>query len=219
MITKLYPSILSCNVFDLKDNLNIVVQKNCNIIHIDMFDGIFVNNIGFGLAIIENIIDKYNYIKLDCHLATIDPEKWINILLKYKVYSISFHYESINSNEQCLKLINKIKDNNILCGIALKPKTAIKNILPYIDSCDFILLMTVEPGFGGQEFDYSVLNKISNLRKINKNIDIQVDGGINNETVNLVLNKGANIIVSGSYIFNGNNIENNINTLKKILNI
>ena len=64
MITKLYPSILSCNVFDLKDNLNIVVQKNCNIIHIDMFDGIFVNNIGFGLAIIENIIDKYNYINL-----------------------------------------------------------------------------------------------------------------------------------------------------------
>ena len=79
--------------------------------------------------------------------------------------------------------------------------------------------MTVEPGFGGQEFNYSVLNKISNLRKINKNIVIQVDGGINNETVNLVLDKGANIIVSGSYIFNGNNVENNINTLKKILNI
>ena len=217
MSIQIYPSLLAADFTNLEREINEVKNAGIDTLHIDIMDGVFVNNIAIGFPIIDSIVEKIPGIKLDCHFMTIDPKKWIEILINNNnlkcINSISFHVETVNY-EKCCELINKIKSNSVKCGLALKPKTDISEIFNYTNLVDFILIMTVEPGFGGQKFIPSCLEKIKILRKFNSNINIQVDGGINLDNCKNVIDAGANMIVSGSTIFNSTDKLTIVNKLK-----
>jgi len=190
------PSILSADFGKLNEEIA-SVAKYADLIHCDVMDGCFVPNITFGNEVIKCIKSAK---PLDVHLMIVKPEKHIEAFAKCneKISMISFHLEA---TKQPKKIIKEIKDFGIKAGIAIKPKTPLKKILLFLDCLDFVLIMTVEPGFGGQKFMQSMLPKIKELRELAPDIDIEVDGGINAKTAKLAVKAGANILVSGSYIF------------------
>lgn len=200
-------SILGIN--EIKEKLEEIDNTTCDYIHIDIMDGIFVPN-----KVEYNNEYRFNK-KIDIHLMVEDVEKYIE---KYKILNptyITFHFE-INQNIK--KIIEKIKENNIKVGISIKPNTDINLIKPYLNMIDLVLVMSVEPGFGGQKFIENSTNKINTLKKIREENNykylIEVDGGINIDTIDKV--KNADIKVVGSYITNSQNYQEKIDTLKKI---
>tara|TARA_Y100001970_G_C13993246_1_gene729327 strand:+ start:92 stop:742 length:651 start_codon:yes stop_codon:yes gene_type:complete len=202
MKIKVAPSILAANFANLDKEIRLIDDGECDSIHCDIMDGHFVPNISFGSDIVKsirNISKKY----LDVHLMINNAENYINQFVNAGADNITFHIES---TKDPLLIINEIKKFNVNVGIAIKPNTDLKEIMHIIDNVDLILIMTVEPGFGGQKFLNSQLKKINEVRNIvTKNsykIDIQVDGGINNVTAQKCKEAGANILVAGSYIFN-----------------
>ena len=189
------PSILSADFGKLNEEIASVA--NADLIHCDVMDGFFVPNITFGNEVIKCIKSAR---PLDVHLMIARPERHIEAFAKAnrRTKMISFHIEATN---QPKKAIKEIKDFGIKAGIAIKPKTSLNRILPFLDRINFVLIMSVEPGFGGQKFIQGVLPKIERIRKLAPEIDIEVDGGINAGTSKLAVKAGANILVSGSFIF------------------
>lgn len=178
-------------------------------------DGHFVPNISFGPHVV-NCIKKIVNVPLEVHLMISHP---LNFLHKFSSSNtIIFHYES---NDNPFEVIDKIKRMNQFVGISIKPRTSIDQIIPFLDYVDLVLIMTVEPGFGGQSFMHNQIEKIKKLRKIvdskRLNVEIEVDGGINYETGKICAEKGASILVSGSYIFSSDNINGRINLLKSVI--
>ena len=165
-------------------------------------DGHFVNNIAFGVPVIKSL-KKVSKLIFDVHLMIENPEKYIEVFLNSGADIITVHYEAGKNIKRDLDLIKKF--NKKAC-VAIKPETEAKKIFDLLDRIDMVLVMTVEPGFGGQKIIYETLDKISEINKFalknNINIDIEADGGINFDNVRLVLNSGANIIVVGSALFN-----------------
>lgn len=206
---KIAPSILSADFSILKEELSKI--KTADYLHIDVMDMHFVPNLTFGSKLIKDI-KKHTNIPFDIHLMVDSPEQWVPLVKDYADI-ITIHYES------CIhihKIIQEIKKYNRKVGIALNPSTD-ENVLKYLlDDIDLILVMTVNPGFGGQSFIESQLEKIKNIKNMikNKNILIEVDGGINEKTGKLCIKQGANILVAGSFIFNNENYENAIKILK-----
>ncbi len=192
-----------------KDTINLIDKSIADLIHVDLMDGeyVFENN----LDINEIINDLKDVSKpLDIHLMVNSPIKYIDILAKLKPYIITFHLDSLdNPNE----VINLIKDYNIKVGIAINPSDNINILNNYYDLIDYVLIMSVNPGKGGQLFQSEVLSKLKLLE--NKNLLLGIDGGINNNTIKYLHNYKIDIIVSGSYICNSNNYNEQINTLKK----
>ncbi|MBP3461316.1 MAG: ribulose-phosphate 3-epimerase [Bacilli bacterium] len=193
---------------DKKNNYKKIDNTNCDYIHLDIMDGIFVKN---KVDYNEEYLFKK---KLDIHLMVEDVKSYIEKYKKLNPQYITFHLEvKQNINE----LINLIKDNNIKVGISIKPNTNINEIIPYLSLIDLVLVMSVEPGKGGQEFIESSIYKINELKRIkeekNFNYLIEVDGGINKDTINKV--KNADIKVVGSYITNSLDYEEKIDILKK----
>ena len=204
---KISTSILSSkNRIESIKKLN---NTNNDYLHIDAMDGIFVPNKQFNIEEINNL-KKYSKSKIDLHLMVEDPEYYIRLITKDNIEYITIHIE-INKNID--DLINKIKSLGYKVGISLKPNTPIKEIEKYLNKIDLVLIMSVEPGFGGQQFIETTIDKIKNLRKKNKDIIIEVDGGINNTTIELIKSY-ANIAVVGSYITNNNDYQKAINNLK-----
>lgn len=193
------PSLLAANFCELEKELKLVKEAGAKYIHLDVMDGSFVPNISFGLPVIESI-RKVSDLVFDVHLMIEKPEKYIDDFVKAGADIITFHIEA---TKHAHSVIQQIKKHNIKAGIAINPATSVELIKPIIDDVDMVLVMTVNPGFGGQKFIPSTLQKIKEVRTLKPNIDIEVDGGINNETAKLVLEAGANILVAGSYIFNG----------------
>ncbi len=205
---KIAPSILAADFSKLREEIKDVENAGADIIHLDVMDGHFVPNITFGPVVVKGI-RKLTDLPLDAHLMITDPEKYAERFIEAGSNMISFHIETVSSPEI---LIDKLKKKNVKVGIAVNPETPIKSALPFLDSIDYILIMSVHPGFYGQEFIPSVLDKVRDLKR-SKEVEIEVDGGINDKTKEQVIEAGVDIIVSGAYIFKS---ENRINAIKKL---
>jgi ribulose-phosphate 3-epimerase len=211
-MTKIAASILSADLSNLEAEIKALEEAGADMIHIDVMDGHFVPNLTFGAGLIKDI-RKHTSLPFDVHLMIQDPEKWISIYADCGADIITIHPESTIHLD---RTISQIKSCGIKAGISLLPTTPI-NVLEFIiDKIDLILIMTVNPGFGGQKFLPGQLKKISDIASIIEKTDIMlaVDGGINNETGALCTANGANMLISGNYVFNGNYKER-INSLKK----
>lgn len=199
---KIAPSILSCDFANLAEEIKSVSQSGADYIHIDVMDGHFVPNITLGPVIVKSV-RSYTSVPFDVHLMIENAEKYIKLFAEAGADIITFHIEAVNDS---LEMISLIKSFGKKVGVSLKPNTAAESILGIIDLVDLVLLMTVEPGFGGQSFMESQLPKIRDLRSMinnskNTNIELAVDGGINDHTAKLVIDAGANVLVAGAYIF------------------
>lgn len=211
------PSILSADYLELKKDIE--AFKECSNIwfHLDIMDGHFVPNITFGPVILKNIHKITNH-KLDAHLMVTNPEEYIEWLKPTNIYNFTYHYEVFENESNHFSLIDKIKKNYQSVGISLKPKTQPEVLsIELLKKLDLVLIMTVEPGFGGQNFMPDCAEKIKFFAEIKKthnlNFQIQVDGGINETTAKTCFDYGANNLVAGSFIF-----KNNLNEYKSIIN-
>lgn len=211
---KIAPSILSANFAKLGDEISQVSSAGADYIHIDVMDGSFVPNITIGNEVVKSIRSCTN-LPFDVHLMINNPDLHIKNFAESGADIITIHAEASTHLDRSLNLI---KSFNKKVGVSIVPSTN-ENVLDYIlDKVDLILVMTVNPGFGGQKFLTSQLQKIYNIRqkinKIDRNIDLEVDGGINHETYKMAIEAGANILVSGSYIFGNKNYAQAISSLK-----
>lgn len=214
MNTIVSASILSADLCNLGRDIKRAEEAGCDYIHFDVMDGVFVNNISYGIPVLKSV-SSVAHITLDVHLMIVDPEKYIRQFAEAGADIITFHYEATSD---CGKVIDLIHSYGKKAGVSVKPDTPVSVLYPYLDRIDMILVMTVEPGFGGQGFIYGTLEKISELKaeleKKDINIPIQVDGGINNKTALDVKKCGASILVAGSYLFNAADMKNAVELLR-----
>ncbi len=211
-MTLISPSLLSADFLNLTKEINLLEQSGADLLHLDIMDGHFVPNLTFGPNIVKSIRDITN-LPLDVHLMINKPENWIKIYADIGADIITIHPESTLHLDRTLSLI---KEHNIKAGVALLPTTSV-NILDYIlDKIDLILVMSVNPGFSGQKFMDNQLAKIKQISQliIYTDILLAVDGGINNITSKSCIDNGANILISGNYIFTGN-YQERISNLKQ----
>jgi len=207
------PSILSADFANLERDIKIVEDNGADWIHVDVMDGHFVPNITIGVPVVKSL-KKITKLPLDVHLMIENPDKYIEPFAKAGADILTFHYEAVKENE-IAELIKKIKSYEIKAGISIKPKTRPDVLLPYFDITDMVLVMTVEPGFGGQSFMSDCAEKIKFIRQNTpENLIIQVDGGINAQTGKICKDFGANSLVAGSYVYGAEDIAQAINSLK-----
>ncbi len=188
-------------MLDFRNEIRKLEKSDIDMLHFDVMDGIFVNNITFGLPVLQQV-RKATDMTLDVHLMIADPLKYIKKFADFGADIISFHIESQSNT---LETIKAIKECGIKAALAVKPATPAEDIFEYLPYLDMVLVMTVEPGFGGQSFMPETVDKIRSLREkislLGLETDIEVDGGINDKTVPVVMDAGANVFVSGSYLF------------------
>lgn len=215
-MNRLAPSILAADFAVLGDQVQRAVQAGADDIHIDVMDGMFVPSISFGMPVISSI-RKVTDCPFDVHLMVQDPERYVEEFAKCGADSITVHAEACRHLDG---VIRQIKACGRKAGVALNPATPLEQLAYVVDKIDMVLLMTVNPGFGGQAFIDSSIPKIRRLRnwleKEKLSVDIQVDGGINKTTLPRVLEAGANVIVAGSAVFGGD-IAQNVKILKDIM--
>ena len=208
---KISPSILSSDFSKLGCDVEKVEKGGAEYLHIDVMDGVFVPNISLG-ACVQKSIRKQSKMVFDTHLMIVDPIRYVEDFYKAGSDIITIHYESCDNVEETLK---KIRDLGMKAGLSIKPKTPVEVIKPLIGQFDMLLIMSVEPGFGGQSFIPESLDKIKEAREILPELDIEVDGGINADNINEVVKAGANVIVAGSAIFGHEDVTAAIETLRK----
>ena len=211
---KIAPSILSADFSKLGQEIQDLDKSNCDYIHIDVMDGHFVPNLTIGPDVVKSL-RKYTKKVFDVHLM-IDPvQEFIPQFIEAGADIITIHHEI---SEEVIESLELIKKNKKKVGISIKPLTPAKVIHKYLEIIDLVLIMTVEPGFGGQQLIKSQIEKIKEIRKIigNRNIDIEVDGGVNLKNAKELKKAGANILVSGSTIFKSENYQETIDILRKL---
>ena len=198
---KVSASVLSADMLRLENEIRKMEDSGIDMLHFDVMDGVFVNNISYGLPILQ-AVDGCTDMFLDVHLMITDPLKYIKRFADCGADLITFHLESQSDVRETIKAI---RECGVKASISIKPGTPAEAVFEYLPLVDMVLVMTVEPGFGGQSFIYDTLDKIRSIRsKINElglSADVEVDGGINAETAPLVREAGANVLVSGSYLF------------------
>ncbi|MDC7279810.1 MULTISPECIES: ribulose-phosphate 3-epimerase [Pseudobutyrivibrio] len=199
----LAPSILSADFGILKEQLELIDEAGAQYVHFDVMDGVFVPSISFGLPVLRTI-RKYTDRLFDVHLMIVDPERYIKDFVDAGADIITVHAEACKHLDATIDLIKK---SGVMAGVAINPATPISQIMHVLEKVDMVLIMTVNPGFGGQSLIPYTIDKVRELsvmaRQRKLKIDIEVDGGINEDTIEDVLEAGANIIVAGSAVFNG----------------
>jgi len=199
---KLLPSLLAADFANLATEITTVEKTQIDLHHIDVMDGHFVPNISFGPVVLD-AVNKIAQKPLDIHLMISHPAQYLEKFIAYNPEYICFHIEIADDIPE---LIKRIKASKIKVGIALKPGTAVATVLPYLSLIDMVLVMSVEPGFGGQKFMSTAVAKIVELNTIisknNYNVEIEVDGGINKDTAKLCKDAGATMLVAGSTVYN-----------------
>ena len=213
---KISPSILSADFSNLGSEIKSLEKAGADLIHIDVMDGHFVPNITIGPVVI-NKLRSYTSLPFDVHLMISPVHNFIKTFAEAGSDIITIHPEATPNLEQSIK---EIRSYNKKVGISLNPETSIDKVMPFLDMIDLVLIMSVNPGFGGQKFMPEVLDKVKQLRKIQQEkslvFDIEIDGGINFENCKIAIDAGANILVSGTTVFKSNDgdIKKNINLLK-----
>ncbi|HZK70579.1 MAG TPA: ribulose-phosphate 3-epimerase [Clostridia bacterium] len=211
---KIAPSILSADFSRLGEHIKQLEACGADMIHIDVMDGMFVPNISFGIPVIKSI-RKLTKLPFDVHLMIEEPSRYVEDFVKAGADIITVHYET---DRHIDRTINYIKSFGIKAGVALNPATPVALIKDLISNLDMVLIMSVNPGFGGQKYIKYCSDKIKEVRalsdKYNKDIMIQVDGGVDEINIGEVVSSGANVIVAGSAVFKNNEIEKNIKALR-----
>ena len=210
------PSLLSADFLNLKRDVEMLNRSEADWLHLDVMDGVFVPNISFGFPImnlLKDITDK----PLDVHLMIVQPEKFIDEVAALGAYMMNVHYEACTHLH---RTIHAIKDKGMKAGVTLNPHTPVSLLKDIIQDVDMILLMSVNPGFGGQKFIHNTLSKLDDLKNLiiqrNSHSLIEVDGGVDLETGRLLVNAGADVLVAGSFVFSAESPEERIHQLKML---
>jgi len=210
------PSLLSCDFANLQRDVEMINESQADWFHLDVMDGVFVPNISFGFPIIE-AVKKHSKKPLDVHIMIQNPDDYINTFKDLGVDILTVHYEACTHLH---RTIQAIKQTGMKAGVALNPHTPVSLLHDIISDLDLVLIMSVNPGFGGQKFIPNALNKVSELREISKfknpKLIIEVDGGVNLETGRELVLAGADALVAGSFVFNSSNPSKTISDLKSL---
>ncbi len=213
---KIAPSILSANFAKMGEEVQSLEKCGADVVHCDVMDGVFVNNITFGIKMVEDL-RKITSLPLDCHLMIVHPEKYVERFAKAGADIITVHWEACQDNLK--EVLALIKSTGVKCGAVINPDTPVDKIRDVILDCDMVLVMSVFPGFGGQKFIPSALDKLREIRAIidesGKDIDLEIDGGVTAENVEEIKAAGANVIVAGSAVFKAADRAKMIADLKK----
>ena len=209
------PSVLTADLLELKDSIKTLESAGADMLHLDVMDGNFVPNISFGLPVVESI-KKHTKLPLDVHLMIDQPLRYIERFAKFSDY-LGFHFEAGSPVEETLL---KIRSFGVKSCLTIKPATAPEDIFDYLPLCDMVLVMSVEPGFGGQKFLPLALDKLSKLRdEINRRglaTILEVDGGINETTAPLAASAGADVLVVGNYLFSADDMALRVREIKAL---
>lgn len=200
----LSPSILAADFWDLGEQVRAVERGGASYLHVDVMDGVFVPSISFGIPILEALKRKTTLL-LDVHLMIVEPERYIETFASLGADMINFHLEATEKPMEVIQMIRKLGKR---VGITIKPATPVSALEPYLKLVDMVLIMTVEPGFGGQSLMPDCVEKVRQLRKrtleLDLPLDIEVDGGVKEGNLQMILEAGANVIVAGSAVFGSN---------------
>ena len=216
MKVKISPSLLSANFINLEADIEMINKSECDWLHMDVMDGVFVPNISFGFPVLEAVGKKCKK-PLDVHFMIVHPEQYIQQTAKAGAMLMCVHYEAC---PHIHRVIQEIHNAGMKAGVAINPGTPVEVLQDIIEDVELVLIMSVNPGFGGQKFIPNALNKVSRLRqmidKSNSKAVIEVDGGVQGDNAKLLVDAGADVLVSGSYIFNAPNPLETIRQLKEI---
>ncbi|MBQ5910550.1 MAG: ribulose-phosphate 3-epimerase [Clostridia bacterium] len=214
-MVKLSPSVLTADFLTLKDMLKKFENSGVDMLHLDVMDGIFVPNISFGVPVIKSV-KAHTSIPIDVHLMIDRPHRYIKEFAEVADW-LGFHYEAGSDVAQTLKEIRKLGCKSCL---TIKPKTTAEEIFEFLPLCDMVLVMSVEPGFGGQKFMPESLDKVRKIKAEAKRqgieLEIQIDGGINAETAPLAVEAGVTVLVAGSYVFSAEDVEKTVREIKAL---
>lgn len=200
-MTKISPSVLACDLSNLANEVKEIERCGADMVHLDVMDGMFVTNISFGLPVIQSLRDKTDLI-FDVHLMIEEPERYADRFIEAGADILTFHLEACKDP---VGLLQSIRSQGVMAGISITPGTDASEVFPLLEECDMVLVMTVEPGYGGQKLIPETLEKVSKIKAEIENrqlsVEIQVDGGINSSNAPLAISAGASILVAGSSVF------------------
>lgn len=210
------PSLLSANFGDLKSDMDMINRSECDWLHIDIMDGVFVPNISFGFPVLRYVAELCSK-PLDVHLMIVQPEKFLNEVKALGAYSMNVHVEAC---PHLHRVVQQIKEAGMKAGVTLNPATPVSSLTDIIGELDIVMLMSVNPGFGGQKFIPNTLKKVRDLRRLidesGSHALIEVDGGVNRETGKLLIDAGADVLVAGSAVFKAADALEEIRILKNL---